>query len=188
MPIVLASASPRRQQLLKEAGVDFVLDPPNIAEIEKDEAPEEFAQRMAREKARAVRGRHPREPVLAADTVVVHQETVLGKPRDEQDAERMLRRLRGSLHQVITAVCLAGPGYEDVRSAKSNVRFGWITDQEIRDYIQSGEPMDKAGAYAIQGIAGRWIRRVEGDYSNVVGLPVELVLEILRQHGVIPAS
>lgn len=186
MPIVLASASPRRRELLTRAGIDFIVDPANIVEIKKeDEPPAAFAERMAREKARAVRSRHADEAVLAADTVVVHEETVLGKPRDQQHAERMLRRLRGSEHQVITGVCLAGPGYEDVRSAESTVGFHSISDQEISDYIQTGEPMDKAGAYAIQGLAARWIARVEGDYSNVVGLPLVLVLEMLRQHGVI---
>jgi septum formation protein len=185
MSIVLASASPRRQHLLTQAGIQFVVDPANIAEIQKDEAPEAFAERMAREKALAVRYRHAEEPVLAADTVVVHEQTVLGKPRDEPDAERMLRRLRASEHQVITAVCLAGSDYEDVRLERTSVHFRWMTDQEIRGYIQSGEPMDKAGAYAIQGIAARWISKIEGDYSNVVGLPLALVLEMLRKHGVI---
>ena len=185
MAIVLASASPRRRQLLAEAGIDFVVDPADIAEIQKDESPQAFAERMAREKARAVRIRHAEEPVLAAETVVVHQETVLGKPRDQQDAEQMLRRLRGCDHQVITGVCLSGPGYEDVRSAGTSVRFRWMSDGEIHDYIQSGEPMDKAGAYAIQGMAARWIAAIEGEYSNVVGLPLALVLEMLRQHGIL---
>jgi septum formation protein len=185
MPIVLASASLRRQQLLQQAGINFVVDPANIAEVQGNETAQAFAERMAREKARAVRRRRSEEPVLAADTVVVHEAMVLGKPRDEQDAERMLRRLRGSEHEVITGVCLAAPDYEDVRSDRTRVCFGWITDREISDYIQSGEPMDKAGAYAIQGIAARWVSNIEGDYSNVVGLPVELVLEMLRRHGAV---
>jgi septum formation protein len=186
MPIVLASASPRRQELLKNAGIDFVVRPANIPEIRIDaENPRDFAERMAREKARAVWDRDNNETVLGADTVVVLDDLVLGKPLNEQDAARMLRLISGRTHQVITGVCLLGPVLEDIRSESTLVHFSEISDEEIRVYIATGEPIDKAGAYAIQGAASRWITKIEGDYSNVVGLPVELVLQILRKHNVI---
>jgi len=195
MPIVLASASPRRQELLKNAGVEFVVKPANIPEVrQKNEAPQTFAERMAREKARAVWTMSKGECILGADTVVivgatgvspVHPELILGKPVDEQDAARMLRLLSGRKHDVITGVCLIGSHFEDVRSETTAVNFSILSDGDIRDYIATGEPMDKAGAYAIQGMASRWISKIEGDYSNVVGLPVALVLQMLRENRII---
>ena len=194
MPIVLASASPRRQELLKNAGIEFLVKPANIPETRREgEAPQAFAERMAKEKARAVwtGTKEEDECVLGADTVVivgatgvspVHPELILGKPADQQDAARMLRLLSGRKHQVITGVCLIGSDFEDVRSETTAVYFSALSDADIRDYIATGEPMDKAGAYAIQGMASRWISKIEGDYSNVVGLPVTLVLEMLRKH------
>jgi septum formation protein len=203
--IVLASASPRRQELLKNAGVEFVVKPANIPEIPlSDEHARAFAERMAREKARAVwdaigkletvtttkgtkfhEGKQDSHFVLGADTVVVINSQVLGKPQDEDDAARMLRLLSGRKHEVITGVCLMGSGFEDVRSETTAVNFSEPSENEIRDYIASREPMDKAGAYAIQGGASRWILKIEGDYSNVVGLPVDLVLRMLREHKVV---
>ena len=186
MAIVLASASPRRQELLNNAGIEFVVHPANIEEVRRaSETPKAFAQRMARDKARAVRELFPNRIVLAADTVVVVEGEVLGKPRDREDAERMLRLLSGREHGVITGVCLSGNGFEDVRSETTAVHFSELTPDEIRKYIESGEPMDKAGAYAIQGVASRWIQRIEGDYFNVVGLPVDLVWRMHREHGVV---
>lgn len=213
MPIVLASASPRRQELLKNAGIEFVVKPANIPEVQrKGETPQAFAERMAKEKARAVWTGGKEEYVLGADTVVivpatgmppvrdgqilipyggatgvspVHTELILGKPVDQQDAARMLRLLSGRKHHVITGVCLVGTGFEDLRSETTAVHFSALNDADIRDYIATGEPMDKAGAYAIQGAASRWIFKIEGDYSNVVGLPVALVLQILHEHRVL---
>ena len=186
MPIVLASASPRRQELLKNAGIELVVKPANITEVrQQNEAPRAFAERMAREKARAVGAEMSDEYVLGADTIVVVDDLVLGKPEDKQDAARMLRLLLGRKHQVITGVCLKGSHFEDVRSETTTVHFSVLSDHDIRDYIATGEPMDKAGAYAIQGMASPWISKIEGDYSNVVGLPVALVLQMLREHRVI---
>jgi septum formation protein len=186
MPIVLASASPRRQELLRDAGIEFVVKPANISEVrQQDEAPPAFAARMAREKARAVWAGTRDEYVLGADTIVIVDDLVLGKPEDETDAERMLRLLSGRKHRVITGVCLKGSQFEDVRSETTAVHFSALSDYDIRDYIATGEPMDKAGAYAIQGAASRWIPKIEGDYSNVVGLPVALVLQMLSEHRVI---
>jgi septum formation protein len=185
MPLVLASASPRRQKLLKDAGIDFVVRPANIEEVRRaGEEPTAFAERMARDKARAIRAAYPDNVILGADTVVVVGDEVLGKPSDEEDAAHMLRSLADRQHFVITSVCLIGTDFEDVRSEKTAVYFTPLTDAEIRDYVATCEPMDKAGAYAIQGNASRWISKIEGDYFNVVGLPVDLVLRMLQEHGV----
>ena len=193
MTIVLASASPRRQELLINAGVEFVVRPANIPEVRlPDESPNGFAERMAQEKARTIRDNveaaHPRNQnslvVLGADTVVVIGNEVLGKPINSGDATRMLRLLSGREHSVITGVCLSGETFEDVRSETTIVYFGELSEWDIKSYIKTGEPMDKAGSYAIQGMASRWISKIEGDYNNVVGLPVDLVLQMLREHGV----
>jgi septum formation protein len=184
MRIVLASASPRRQELLRNAGIDFVVQPANIEEVRlAAETATDFAERMAREKAQAVREFGPEGWILAADTVVVVADQVLGKPADENDASRMLRLLAGREHQVITGVCLLGADFEDVRFESTTVHFSPMTYADVRDYIATGEPMDKAGAYAIQGVASRWVSKIEGDYSNVVGLPVDLVWRMLHEHG-----
>jgi septum formation protein len=186
MEIVLASASPRRQELLKNAGISFSVQPANLNEIRHpDEAPKVFAERMAREKAEVVHKSMPDACILAADTVVVVDGQVLGKPDSAADAARMLRLLGGRQHKVITGVCLVGSGFEDVRSEITAVHFNPLTDSEIQDYVATGEPIDKAGAYGIQGLASRWISRIEGDYFNVVGLPVALVWGMLHEHGLL---
>jgi septum formation protein len=184
--LVLASASPRRQELLRNAGIPFVVQPTNIPEVARDgELPRLFAERMAREKALTVFRQRPEDFVLGADTIVVVDRQILGKPRDGADAARMLRLLSGRQHQVITGVCLMGrrlgDDFESVRSEMTTVTMDALGDDDIRSYIKSGEPMDKAGAYAIQGMASRWISRIEGDYCNVVGLPVSLVCKMLRE-------
>jgi septum formation protein len=185
MPLVLASASPRRQELLRNAGISFSVHPANIDEIQHaGEDAAIFAERMARDKARAVRALFPDSLVLGADTIVVAGDQILGKPSDAEDAARMLGLLSDRQHFVITGVCLIGTDFEDVRSEKTAVHFTALTDAEIRSYVATGEPMDKAGAYAIQGHASRWISKIEGDYFNVVGLPVDLVLRMLQEHGV----
>ncbi len=184
IPIVLASASPRRQELLKNAGVEFVVRPANIAEVPlPGEGPRTFAERMAREKARATRANTNSGIILAADTVVAIGDEILGKPENATDAARMLRLLSNRIHEVITAVCLLGEAFEDVRSETTTVHFNSMSDAEIAEYVATGEPMDKAGAYAIQGGAARWISKIEGDYSNVVGLPMELVRRMLSEHS-----
>jgi len=192
--LVLASASPRRQELLRNAGISFTVYPTNIPELPRPgEGPRDCAERLAREKAQAALRQQPGKLVLGADTIVVIEGEILGKPRDEVDAGRMLRLLSGRTHQVTTGVCLAGlrtgnqkleTGFEDTRSATTLVTMFPITDEDIRSYIATGEPMDKAGAYAIQGMASRWIPCINGDYFNVVGLPVALVFRMLQQHGV----
>jgi septum formation protein len=192
--LVLASASPRRQELLRNAGIPFTVYPANIPEAAlSGESPRACAERLAREKANVVLVQQPGKFVLGADTIVVVDGEILGKPRDEADAMRMLRLLSGRTHQVITGVCLVGPlrtgnqklgtGFEDTRSETTLVAVTHLSDEDIHAYIATGEPMDKAGAYAIQGIASRWIPRIEGDYFNVVGLPVVLVQRMLQEHG-----
>jgi len=195
--IVLASASPRRQELLRNAGIAFTVQPADIDETTlPGESARIYAGRLAREKALAVCRNRPQDYVLGADTVVVVEERILGKPRDADDAARMLRLLSGRTHEVITAVCLVGRGRPTGKSESISgvedrelrttsdctlVTMCEISGDEIRDYIATGDPMDKAGAYGIQGIASRWIRRIEGDYSNVVGLPVAPVFAMLRE-------
>jgi septum formation protein len=181
---VLASASPRRRELLRAAAIPFEAQPANIAEDPlPDEDAESCAKRLAREKAMAIAKQRPNDLVLGADTVVVIGEQILGKPNDVADARRMLRLLSGRNHQVITGVCLIFRGQMSVRSETTSVEVSEISDEEIADYVATGEPMDKAGAYAIQGLAARWIPRIEGDYSNVVGLPIALVWRMLRDAG-----
>jgi septum formation protein len=194
--LVLASASPRRQELLRNAGIPFTVHPSNIPELpQPGENPRACAERLAREKALAGSAHHPGEPVLGADTIVVVDGEILGKPADESDATRMLRLLSGRTHEVTTGVCLVAPPlrnenqnlearFEDTRSETTLVTMTKLSEVEIRSYIATGEPMDKAGAYAIQGRASRWIPRIEGDYFNVVGLPVALVHRMLRDHGI----
>jgi septum formation protein len=179
--LVLASASPRRQELLRNARIAFEVVPANINEDSLPSEPAKaYAERLAREKAEAIAQKRPHDAVLGADTVVVIDHKILGKPVDAADAARMLRLLSGRTHHVITGVCLAISGHNEVASETTAVTMSEISEDEIAAYIATGEPMDKAGAYAIQGIASRWIPRIEGDYSNVVGLPVARVFRMLR--------
>jgi septum formation protein len=218
--IVLASASPRRQELLRIAGIPFTVQAADINETPlAGESPRDCAERLAREKALAVFQSRPQQCVLGADTIVVVGDTILGKPGDAEDAARMLRLLAGGTHAVITGVCLVGTvaggqwseaskskiaraaghidrkpttGHQQLATALERtasestlVTFCELSDDEIRDYIATGEPMDKAGAYAIQGVASRWIPRIDGSYSNVVGLPVAMVYAMLRERGML---
>ena len=184
--LVLASSSPRRQELLRNAGVAFTARPADVAEVLlPGEGPFDYPQRLARDKARAVRAQLTgSDLVLGADTIVVVDQHILEKPADSADAARMLRLLSGRTHQVTTGVCLIGDGFEDVRTETTSVTFDRLSEEEIAMYVAHGEPMDRAGAYAIQGIASRWVCRLDGCYFNVVGLPVPLVYRMLREHGV----
>ena len=190
MALVLASASPRRRELLQNAGIPFIVQPSKIPELPREgEVPQACAERLAREKALDVFRQRPQDFVLGADTIVIVDSQILGKPRDEADAARMLRLLSGRTHQVITGVCLIGAdrkgrsSLEETRSETTLVTMARLSDEDIQSYVATGEPLDKAGAYAIQGRASRWISRIEGDYFNVVGLPVSLVYRMLRENN-----
>jgi septum formation protein len=224
MSLILASASPRRRELLRAAGIAFEVEVAEIPEVPlAGEAPRAFAERMALQKATAgwaqraamksemaaPEGAAPKKHsviseasvsthaattprstgwVLGADTIVVVDGEILGKPRDAEDAARMLRMLSGRTHEVITAVALfnmtGNVRVYSVQSETTRVTFSELSEEDIAFYVATSEPMDKAGAYGIQGIASRWIPRIEGDYSNVVGLPVALVWKMLRERGV----
>ncbi len=206
--LVLASASPRRRKLLAQAGFTFTVHPAHILEDPlPNEDPIACVTRLAREKAQTVyndlalkghdfsRAENDLKRagalapegissealvVLAADTIVALDNQILGKPSDPADAARMLRLLSGRTHHVITSVALISATSTQVAAETTSVTFRALTDEEIADYIATGEPMDKAGAYAIQGRAARWIPRIEGDYFNVVGLPIALVSALLE--------
>ncbi|HYE25904.1 MAG TPA: Maf family protein [Clostridia bacterium] len=182
--IVLASQSPRRAELLRNAGIEFRVQPSNVPEQRlPSETALDYVQRLAGDKAAAVARKVSGELVLGADTVVVLEQRVLEKPRDAQEANEMLRSLSGRTHQVMTGVCLLNGARQDVRAEVTEVRFTPISEEEIASYVAGGEPMDRAGAYAIQGIASRWIAGITGCYFNVVGLPVPLVYRMLRENG-----
>lgn len=184
--IYLASQSPRRAQLLQQIGVGFDVLSVDIDEtMVAGESPATYAQRLALEKARAgwcTLDPDRRRPVLGADTIVVAADTVMGKPANRQQAIEMLLALSGSTHQVITAVALAGE-HEVVRDQHSRVTFCTLTRQKCEAYWETGEPRDKAGAYAIQGLAAMFITRLEGSYSGVMGLPLYETAELLKTFG-----
>ncbi len=181
--IVLASQSPRRRELLTQAGIPFTVRVSGIEETRAaEENPEDYVLRLACEKAAAVPAL-PDEFVLAADTTVVIEHHVLEKPHSVEDAARMLALLSGREHTVITGVCLRHEDRVWSATESTQVRFSRLNDAEIRHYSQSGEPLDKAGGYAIQGLASRYIEGITGCYFNVVGLPVSLVYRLLKQAG-----
>jgi septum formation protein len=180
--LILASSSPRRRELLTQAGIAFTVQPADVDETHRaGESPEAFTLRLAREKAEAVLAKNPGATVLGADTIVVCDQEILGKPSDETDAARMLKKLSGRDHQVITGVALVSPAGTQTRAETTTVSVRKISEEEINDYIATGEPMDKAGAYAIQGIAAKFILQIEGNYTNVVGLPIEAVQQMLSR-------
>lgn len=179
MKLVLASRSPRRAELLKAAGFEFTVRVADIDETPRNgEAPRAYVLRVAEEKARAVPADRD-EIVLAADTTVVLGNEIMGKPADAADAARMLRALAGNRHEVITAICIKQGHRVTCDIASTAVWFAPLSDAEIADYVASGEPMDKAGAYGIQGLASKFIVRIDGSYTNVVGLPVALTYRLI---------
>lgn len=193
-PVVLASASPRRRGFLHQLGYQFeVVTPATEEQARPGEDATEYVLRNALEKAQDVAGRVAAgSVVIAADTVVVLRGHIMEKPRSEAGAREMLRSLSGQVHQVITGICVRGPGNSGAATVRSlavttDVEFNQLSDEEIDAYIRSGEPMDKAGAYAIQGRAAYMIRQIRGSYTNVVGLPLTELVEILSgEFGVKP--
>ena len=196
--IYLASRSPRRRELLKQVGITFEMmllreDNRRGADIDENpqpgEKPDAYASRLAHAKAEVAAmymGRRslPARPVLAADTTVVCDNAIIGKPADREEAGRILRRLSGRQHQVITAVALATPERIEQAMSVSTVWFRGLTDDEIRRYVATGEPLDKAGAYAIQGRAAAFATRIEGSFSGIMGLPLAETSELLRRFGI----
>ena len=190
--LVLASASPRRRELLAGAGLDFEILPADVAEEPRaGEAPHALVERLAAEKAASVRDRLPERPrrlVLGSDTVVVLDAEILGKPRDPEHAVAMLRRLAGRTHTVWTGVAVAATGTAalSVRSVESRVTIRAADEAELRAYVATGEPLDKAGSYALQGEGRQLVSHVEGSESNVIGLPLEETLALLAEAGLEP--
>ncbi len=181
-PLILASGSPRRAELLARAGYRFEVVPPDIDERRQaGEAPRDYVARLAAEKAAAVAPRYPERLVLAADTTVVVDATVLGKPQDPDDAAGMLRRLSGRAHDVLTGVAVRRGDACVSAVEQTAVHLADLDEALIGWYVATGEPSDKAGAYGVQGIASRFVTRVEGSYSNVVGLPLALVDRLLAR-------
>jgi len=182
--LVLASASPRRAQILESLGIPFRVSVADVPEgILPDESATDACRRLARAKARAVARNTSDAPVLGADTLVFLEETILGKPENEKDARRMLRELAGRTHSVVTGLCLIHDGREEVQSEISEVAFRPMSEDEIVWYVATGESLGKAGAYAVQGRAARFVESIRGSWSNVVGLPAQPVYEMLRAAG-----
>lgn len=182
--LVLASASPRRADLLRAAGFAFDVDPVDVDETwHRGETAAAYVERVAVLKAAAAAARHPHRVVVGADTAVVVDDVVLGKPADAAEARAMLRRLSGRPHEVMTGVAVAAGGSLRSLVERTTVWFRDLTEAEIQWLAESREPLDKAGSYAIQGLAGRFIPRIEGSYANVVGLPVEAVSRLLDEFG-----
>jgi septum formation protein len=178
--LILASASPRRKELLATAGIKFLVRSRPVEEVRAPgESPENYVRRLAREKAEAA-WEEKDEIVLGADTTVVLGDRVLEKPTDTADAHAMLRALSGREHSVITGICLRHAGGAIVDAESTRVHFVELEDREIADYVASGEPMDKAGAYAIQGLASKFVDRIEGCYFNVMGLPLAMLYRHLK--------
>lgn len=189
MRVILASASPRRRELLQQLGVDFEVRPSKREEVVTKTIPQEVVQELASQKAKEIADLVQAEyengklswpedeiRIIGADTIVVYKDTIFGKPSDEENALRMLTALQGNTHQVYTGVCVVdikdGVRKEKVFAEKTDVVMYSVSKEEILEYIATGEPMDKAGSYAIQGISGKFIKGIVGDYYNVVGLPM----------------
>jgi len=179
-PLVLASSSPRRRQLLEMLGISIRVNAPNLPEVRSPaETPVDYVERLAREKARSV----PGSLVLGADTTVIVRDQVLEKPVDSNDALAMLRKLQGRTHQVVTSVALVADGTLHQATDITNVKFRRLDEAMLEAYVATGEPMDKAGAYGIQGYGAALVERIDGDFFSVMGLPLRLVLHLLEEAG-----
>ena len=183
--MILASQSPRRRELLSMLGLDFQIFTADIDETMDPACPvEQSVAEVCRKKAEAVGKAHPGELIIAADTVVVLENRILGKPHSEEEACAMLRSLSGRQHTVMTAFCLWQDGCADTHVEKTHVRFRTLSDEEIAAYVATGSPMDKAGAYGIQDQAAIFVEALDGDYYNVMGLPLCSLVQMLRKQGV----
>ncbi|MBQ9730714.1 MAG: septum formation protein Maf [Bacilli bacterium] len=180
--IILASASPRRYEILKQAGVEFEVIPSKFDEESLEFTNiNDYSKALSYHKAIDVYNNHPNDTIIASDTIVVVNDEILGKPKDKKDAYRMLSLLSGKKHSVITSVCIIHQGKIDNFLSKSYVTFYKMSEKDIEEYIATNEPMDKAGAYAIQGKAAKYIRSINGDYYTIVGLPIGKVIKSLKK-------
>ena len=189
--LILASSSPRRRELLGSIGVRFHVIPSHVPEERKEgEAPEEYVARLSREKAEAIAHHHHSRWIVAADTTVLLGDTLLEKPNDDADAARMLGLIAGRTHTVYSGVTLQrlDRNYSDTRVSESEVRMLPLSERDIAWYVQTGEPLDKAGGYAVQGVGAMFIDSIHGSYTNVVGLPLALLFQMLRKAGLDPLS
>jgi len=183
--ITLASASPRRCELLDQIQVCYTVHPASIDETHiTGESPEQFVKRLALEKARFVFKKIPERPVLGADTIVIMDQQILGKPESQEHAKEILKMLSGHTHQVMTAVAVNNGETEHAALSSSEVEFAYIDDEQIDAYLKTGESLDKAGAYGIQGIAGQFIKNINGSYSSIMGLPLYETTELLKLVGI----
>lgn len=184
LPVVLASASPRRHELLQLLVEDFQIDRCEVDESPfEGETPSSLVLRLAEAKARAIQQKQPDFIVVGADTIVVCDGRIMGKPASKEEAREMLQQIRGKTHEVFTGLCVLSPTHCLKDLARSEVTFNWMSESEINEYLASGEPFDKAGAYAIQGFASRYIQGIKGCYFNVVGLPIALLYNMLQKTG-----
>lgn len=191
MKFILASSSPRRRQLLESIGLQFEVIPSHVPEVhEEGEAPEEYVARLSRDKAGAIAAEHPSRWVIAADTTVYLDEKLLEKPADPEDAKRMLATIAGRTHTVYTGVTLQNLGrdWRETRVAETEVRMLPLSEADTAWYVGTGEPLDKAGAYAAQGIGAVFVESIHGSYTNVVGLPLATLFQMLRKAGLDPLS
>jgi septum formation protein len=188
---ILASSSPRRRELLSSIGLEFDVMPSNVPEVHAaGEAPEEYVARLSRDKAEPLAHAHPSRWVIAADTTVLLGDELLEKPVDAADAVRMLGLLAGQTHMVYTGVTLENveSGYRDTRVSESEVRILPLSKSDIEWYVGTGEPLDKAGSYAVHGIFAMFIESIHGSYTNVVGLPLATLFQMLRRAGIDPLA
>lgn len=180
--LVLASGSPRRAEIMRSVGWVFEKDVPDIDETERPgETPETYVQRLAREKAQVIAENHPKQIVLGADTTVVINGQIIGKPTDVLDARRMIAMLSGNWHEVLTGVAIVSHGQTSVDIQRTRVKFAPLSEREIDFLVEKGDPLDKAGAYAVQAQAALFIEAIDGDYWNVVGLPISLVYRMIAE-------
>lgn len=186
-PIILASGSPRRQELLRNIGISFKTMSSNVEEVVQlvDADFSDYVQKLAVKKASAVFEAEPEAVIIAADTIVVYQGEVYPKPSSKEQAESFLRKFSGNTHSVFTGVAIFGIGIENVFSVETKVTFKELDEQLIRAYVDSGDPMDKAGGYGIQTAGALLVEKIEGDYLNVVGLPLSKLVETLREEGIL---
>lgn len=185
MELILASSSPRRKELLENANIKFCIDAADIDEtFSREQSPEENVMRISKLKALAVLDKHPDSLILGCDTIVVLDGIVYGKPKDEADAYSMLHRFSGKTHQVLSGVSLVTKDEESTFFVETKVTFKELSDEDIKDYIQSGEPFGKAGSYAIQGVGFKLIEKYEGELENVIGLPIAKIIPALKIYGI----